>query len=65
MAIVSAAEVRAVALPALTGTTEDTILGTLIDRADVAMARHLRWPTPASGTPTLEAASGQKALATS
>jgi hypothetical protein len=57
VAILTAAEVRAVALPALTGTTEDTLLGTLIDRADVAIARHLRWPTPASGTPTLEAAS--------
>jgi len=57
MAILTAAEVRAVALPALTGTTEDTILDTLIARADVAIARHLRWPAPASGTPTLEAAS--------
>ena len=57
MAILTAAEVRAVALPALTGTTEDTLLDTLIARADVAIARHLRWPTPASGTPTLEASS--------
>ena len=56
MALITAAQAR-LALPALTGTVEDTTLGTVIDAIGRAFARHCGYP-PASvgGNPTMESA---------
>ena len=54
MALISAAEARAY-IRGLTGTAEDTLLGTLIDRAGAAFARYCAFPAAsAGGMPTIE-----------
>ncbi|MFZ9292600.1 MAG: hypothetical protein ACO26C_08750, partial [Ilumatobacteraceae bacterium] len=54
MPVMSAATVRA----QLTGavSADDTLIGTLVDRADAALAEWLRFPVPDAGTRTLGAA---------
>lgn len=54
MPVMSAATVRAQLTGALSG--DDTLIGTLIDRADAALAEWLRLPRPDAGTRTLGAA---------
>lgn len=54
MALMTAAEVRTY-LPGLTGTGEDTVLDTLITRAEHALAAFCRWPAASStAAPKLE-----------
>ena len=53
MAIVTAAEVRAY-LPTLTGTTDDTLIGTLIARFDQVAAGYLGYPQQSSGAVSIE-----------
>lgn len=55
MSVLSAANFRALWLPSLSGTGEDTALGTLLARVEARIARYLGYP-PASGggTPTIE-----------
>ena len=54
MALCTASEVRAI-MPQLTGTSQDSILDTMITRADTQMARWCLFPaaTP-GGVPTME-----------
>lgn len=54
MAIITAAQAKAY-LPQVTGTTDDTLIDTLITRADAVIARWLGWPAAtAGGVPTIE-----------
>lgn len=56
MALITAAQAR-LALPALTGTTEDATLSTLIDAIGAAFARHCGYPEASvGGNPTMESA---------
>ena len=54
MPVMSAATVRAQLTGAVSG--DDTLIGTLIDRADAALSDWLRLPVPDAGTRTLGAA---------
>lgn len=54
MPVITAATVRAQLTGAVSG--DDTLIGTLIDRADSAIAEWLRFPVPDAGTRTLGAA---------
>lgn len=53
MALITAAQVRE-HYPTLTGTGEDSLLATLIERADALMAAYCGYPLPDSGGHTLE-----------
>lgn len=58
MAYLTASEVRAETLREITGTGEDTLLGTLIARAAAQIARYLGYPAAtATGTPSIESSS--------
>lgn len=58
MPLVTAAEVRAAAVPEHSGTGTDSILGDCIADAQSAIADYLRYPVPSGQTePTLESAS--------
>lgn len=57
MALPTAAQIRALNLPNISGTGEDTYLGTVISAANQALADHCLFPVPASGLRTLEATS--------
>jgi hypothetical protein len=54
MPVISAATVRAQLTGAVSG--DDTLIGTLVDRADAALAEWMRFPLPDAGTRTLGAA---------
>lgn len=56
MALVTAAQVRAAAVPELAGTSEDTFLDSLIARADAALASWCGYPQCSTGRRTLESA---------
>ena len=53
MALITAAEARAY-IPTLTGTTDDTLLSTLISRFDAAAAGYMGYPKQSSGAVTIE-----------
>lgn len=57
MALITAAEAKDL-IPSLTGTTDDTLLTTLANRASVAFARFCGYPPATAGaSPTMESAS--------
>lgn len=53
MALITAAQFRE-HFPQVTGTGEDTLIGTLITRADSLMAAACGWPVPDGGARTME-----------
>jgi hypothetical protein len=56
MALPTAAAIRSLALPQITGTLEDSRLDSLIATANAVLAQYCLWPRPDSGAPTFEAA---------